>query len=267
MPMDNNQFRFLNSGAREATLNMAVDEAISRAVEAGETPPTIRFYTWATPAISIGAFQPIREVNINQCRKRGISVVRRITGGRALLHQGELTYSVICPIPSPFFPSNLQGCCRVIAEALQLGLEQVGLKVELVPSSASHRPRPYPSDCFATPSLYELTAEDRKLVGSAQRRWLRVFLQHGSLPIHTDRELERELIVGANGDLGQRAVRLSEILDPVPTLNKIQDALAWGFEKRLGIILKKGALTSKEQAQAEVLIQTRYAADSWIHCR
>jgi len=274
MPIGNNHFRLLVSpvgAVREPPLqgffNMAIDEAISRAVEAGETPPTIRFYTWATSAISIGAFQPIREVNLDRCRELGVSVVRRVTGGRALLHQGELTYSVICPIPSPFFPSNLQGCCRTIAEALQLGLERLGVTVQVVPPMSRKQKKPHPPDCFATPSLYELMVGGRKLIGSAQRRWLKVFLQHGSIPIHTDRELEKELIVGANGNLGQRSARLSELLDPVPSMERLKDELAWGFEKQLGISLKEGTLTEKEQAHAEELVQTRYAHDSWTNRR
>ncbi len=267
MPIGNNNFRLLDSGAQEASLNMAVDEAIARAVGASQAPPTIRFYTWAFPTVSIGAFQPLREINFNRCKEMSIPVVRRITGGRALLHQSELTYSVTCPIPSPFFPSNLQDCCRIIAEALRLGLEQLGLTVEIVSPKVYRQSKLHLPDCFSTPSLYELTVEGRKLVGSAQRRWLRAFLQHGSLPIETDRELERELIVRVNGNSGQRAAKLSELLDLVPSLNKLKVALVRGFEKRLGITLKEGTLTLEEQTLAEELVQTRYAADSWTHRR
>ncbi|HXC61215.1 MAG TPA: biotin/lipoate A/B protein ligase family protein, partial [Nitrospiria bacterium] len=230
-------------------------------------PSTIRFYTWANPAVSIGAFQPLRDVNLDRCKQNDIRVVRRITGGRALLHQKELTYSVICSIPSPFFPSNLQGCCRVIAEALQLGLQQLGLYVQIV-SPESHRPRsPHQADCFSSPSVYEITVDGRKLIGSAQRRWLRVFLQHGSLPIQTDRESEKELIIGTIGNPSQRAVRLSELLNPLPSIKKLKDALTWGFEKKFGIILEEGALTPEEEKLAEELGQARYAAETWTRRR
>lgn len=267
MPIGNNYFRLLDGGAQEAYLNMAVDEAISRAVEAGQAPPTIRFYTWVTPTVSIGAFQLLREVNLGCCKEMGISVVRRITGGRALLHQGELTYSVICSTHSPFFPSNLQGCCRVIAEALQLGLQQLGVAAQIVSPKSHRRPSPHQADCFSNPSVYEITVDGRKLIGSAQRRWLRVFLQHGSLPIQTDRELEKDLIVGTKGNLARRATRLSNLLDPVPTLEKIQEALIGGFEKRLGINLNEGVLRPEEQIYTEELIRTRYATDSWTRRR
>jgi lipoate-protein ligase A len=265
--IETNQFRLLDSGPQEAYLNMAVDEAVSRAVEAGRVPPTIRFYTWTRPAVSIGAFQLLQEVDLNQCEEDSIPVVRRITGGRALLHRDELTYSVICQIPSPFFPSNLQGCCRVIAEALQLGLRKIGLELQIFPQKAYLPSKPRPPDCFSTPSLYELTADGRKLVGSAQRRWLRVFLQHGSIPIKTDRGLEKKFIIGTTGNPVQKAARLSELIDPLPSMKKLKDALVFGFEKRLGTALKKGVLTPEENTQAQKLVQTRYAADVWTRRR
>jgi len=139
--------------------------------------------------------------------------------------------------------------------------------VQIVSPKAYRPSKPHPPDCFSTPSLYELTVDNRKLIGSAQRRWLKVFLQHGSIPIYTDRELEKELIIGANGGLFHRATRLSDLLDPVPPLKKIQDALVWGFEKRIGIHLKEGTVTEEEQIHAEELIRTRYATDSWTRRR
>jgi len=267
MPIDNHHFRLLDSGAQEAYLNMAMDEAISQAVEAGQAPPTIRLYAWETPTVSIGAFQPFREVNLDRCKERGISVVRRITGGRALLHQGELTYSVICTIPSLFFPSDLQGSCRVIAEALQVGLQQLGVAAQIVSPKSHHRPSPHQADCFSSPSANEITVDGRKLIGSAQRRWLKVFLQHGSLAIRTDRELEKDLIAGTKGNLVHRATRLSDLLNPMPALGKTQEALIGGFEKRLGINLKEGVLIPEEQTYTEELIRTRYATDSWTRRR
>jgi len=267
MAIEKHCFRLLDSGPQNGFLNMAVDQAIAHAVETEKAEPTIRFYTWAVPALSIGAFQPIREVNLDRCRAMGIPVVRRITGGRALLHEAEMTYSVACPIPSPFFPSSLQDCCHIIAEALQLGLQQIGLTAQIVPPMHRQRTKPHSPDCFSTPSLYELTVDGRKLVGSAQRRWLKVFLQHGSIPIRTDRRLEKELMVGVIENHSQKTVRLSDLLDSVPSVEKIKDALAFGFEKRLGITLKKGHLTLEENAQAQELARTRYAADAWNHRR
>jgi len=266
MTIEKHCFRLLDSGPQEAFVNMAVDQAIAHSVETGRSKPTIRFYTWAAPALSIGAFQPIREVNLDRCRTMGIPIVRRITGGRALLHEAEMTYSVTCPIPSPFFPSNLQDCCRIIAEALQIGLQQIGLTAQIVPPTHRRRTKPHAPDCFSSPSLYELTVDHRKLVGSAQRRWLKVFLQHGSIPIQTDRSLEKELIVSAIKGR-QKTVRLSELFDMIPSLEKLKNALAFGFEKRLGTTLQKGSLTVQENAHIQELVQTRYAAEAWTHRR
>ena len=170
MPIDTNHFRLLDNGDQEASLNMAVDEAISRAVEAGRVPSTIRFYTWANPAISIGAFQPLREVDLDRCKENDIRVVRRITGGRALLPPTgtDLQRGLFHP-GSPFFPSNLQGCCRVIAEALQLGLQQLGLPVQIVSPRilivrVGVRTKP-----TASPALLvcEITVDGRKLISLA----------------------------------------------------------------------------------------------------
>jgi lipoate-protein ligase A len=241
-------------------MNMAVDEAV--ALTGG--PPTLRFYTWGSPTLTIGAFQPLSQIRLDRCRELGIPVVRRITGGRALLHSQDLTYSVACTVPSPFFPSHLRGCYRAIAEALCLGFRQLEVQAEIVPCAPARRSRPYTPDCFSTHSLHELTVNGRKVVGSAQRRWRGTFLQQGSVSISTDRDLEMELIMGVNGTAEPHSTRVSPPLHSVPSIAELQKVLASGFRKRLGITLVEGGLLPEERECAERLLRTRYNNPAWL---
>lgn len=194
-------WRFIDSGPSTAVRNMALDEELLRGATDPGALPVLRFYTWSPPAVSLGRFQDSeRAVNAEACRRLGFDIVRRITGGRAVLHCDELTYSVIARSDSGLFPNDILGTYKVIAAGLLAGLSELGIAAEMVPRSGRHagmvKSSPHEPACFSSPSWYEILVKGRKIIGSAQRRVGGAFLQHGSILIGYDPVLEAEVIPG-----------------------------------------------------------------------
>ncbi len=194
-------WRFIDSGPASGAENMAVDEGLLREAVSPGALPVLRFYTWSPPAVSLGRFQDKeRAVNAEACQQRGFDIVRRITGGRAVLHCDELTYSVIARSDSALFPNDILGTYKVIATGLLAGLHELGIVAEMVSRSGRHagmvKSSPQEPACFSSPSWYELLVKGRKIIGSAQRRVGGAFLQHGSILIGYDPALEAEVIPG-----------------------------------------------------------------------
>lgn len=252
-------WRLIKSPPSNAFMNMAVDEAILKMVEAAKSTPTVRFYAWDPPAVSVGYFQDsLKDVDIPACREMGMDIVKRLTGGRAVLHDRELTYSVICPESDPHFPDNILGTYKVISSCLVKGLNFLGLDASLTPS-AKRRGRDAPSACFSSPSHYEITISGKKLIGSAQKRGDGAFLQHGSILTDFQRgRLARSLRAGGNLD---GVAYLGEYMDV--DIGRVVECLIRGFEEGLGIRLEEGSLTVEETALAERLAEEKYASREW----
>jgi lipoate-protein ligase A len=187
-------WRLIEDGALDGSLNMATDRAILTACGEGKAPPTLRLYGWTEPTLTVGYAQNSdRDVDLARCRALGIPVVQRPTGGRALLHDKELTYSLVAPIPHPRFSPNLREAFCAVSEALLLSLNRLGIRdAEMTKPERTSSNGRSPS-CFSTLNHYEITVKNKKLIGSAQRRTSRSFLQQGSLWIDCDRELMNSL--------------------------------------------------------------------------
>src|SRR5215469_2821804 len=170
---------------RTGAVNMAIDETIMEAVSAGGVPPTLRFYQWAPPCISLGKRQPLSGIDLERCRQDGVQVVRRPTGGLAILHTDELTYSLVTCPDDPRGGGAILDSYRKLSQGLMRGLELLRLKAQMQPVSpgASHNAS---AACFEAPSAYEITVNGRKLIGSAQTRPHGKLLQHGSVPLTGD---------------------------------------------------------------------------------
>ena len=171
--------------------NMATDEAIIESCNQRLSQPTLRLYEWSETTLSIGCFQKADNV-IKYCSKAGIPYVRRITGGRAVLHSDEITYSIICSEGEPLFKEGVSGAYRIISRCLLTALREVGINADMHASRAIEHGSEKTS-CFHSPSRYEIIIENKKLVGSAQRRFKRAFIQHGSILFGVDRELVAQL--------------------------------------------------------------------------
>jgi len=250
--------------------NMAVDEAIARQTALGVVPPTVRFYAWQPACVSLGRHQPVAEIDLAACRRDGIDVVRRPTGGRAILHTDELTYSVAGPADHPLLRGNVLDVYLRLSRGLLLGLQQLGVAVDKAPGET--RPPPDVSAvCFEVPSAYEIIdATGRKLIGSAQTRRRDWVLQHGALPLEGDvSRLTRYLALPAaereklRCRLLSRATTLREALGRPVRWEEAATALADGFRQALGIQFSEETVSEAEIALARAIQEQRYGDEAW----
>lgn len=250
--------------------NMAVDQAISECVAAGDVPPTLRFYTWEPPCLSLGQAQPYADLDPDRLAARGWDVVRRLTGGRAILHADELTYSVAVPLDDPRVTGGVVESYRRLSRGLMQGIEHLGAVVAAEKAAQGTRGFKGPV-CFEVPSDYEIMVEGRKLIGSAQTRREGIVMQHGALPLdgnltrivdalvfddNIDREVARARVV-------ERAITLEEALDHRPSFEQVVAALTAGFASALNLSFEVGQLTAEEFIRADILRAERYASDGW----
>jgi len=231
-------WRFIDSGPAPAVQNMAVDEGLLRDAVTPGALPVLRFYTWSPAAVSLGRFQDKeRAVNAEACRQRGFDIVRRITGGRAVLHCDELTYSIIARSDSALFPNDILGTYRVIAAGLLAGLRELGIAAEMVSRSGRHagmvKSVSQEPACFSSPSWYEILVRGRKIIGSAQRRVGGAFLQHGSILIGYDHALEAEVIPGGGMQDAVTCIRAEMGREVGP--GEVKRAFLEGFAQALGM--------------------------------
>jgi len=223
----------------DGTSTMAIDAALLDEVEQSAKPKTIvRLYRWNRPTISLGRNQKVdTAVDTAFCHEHGVDIVHRPTGGRAVLHDDELTYCVASN-DSVCFGDTIYANYKSVSEALCAGFNRLGVPAVLapetrrIPSAANGADLP----CFISPSRYELTVEGRKIVGSAQRRLRQSFLQHGSMPILCDREkLARATRMVDARILYDEMAGLAEFLSERPSIEKLTEALIAGFQSRFDI--------------------------------
>jgi len=260
----------LDTGWSDGATNMATDEAIMLAVAAGKSPPTLRFYGWSPPCVSIGYAQALdQEVDLDACRRYGYTWVRRPTGGRAVLHIDELTYSVIAPLDEPRVSGDILTSYRRLSRGLVTGLRLLGCRVEQANPSCI-RGQSASAACFDAPSAYEILASGRKLVGSAQARRRRVVLQHGAIPLEGDvgrigdvLVLSREARTTLRDDLRRKATALDDALGRTASFHECAEALRVGFSEALHLTLLHGELTPDEQV-AMHLLREKHRKREWL---
>lgn len=254
---------------------MALDEALLNSVESAASLPILRLYRWQPYTVTLGYFQKGRDVvNLDACRKLGFDVVRRITGGRAVLHADEVTYAVIAPEADTVFPGGIAANYHVIARVLQQTLAACGLQTTI--TSGRHA---VPQDdavqrsaCFTAPALSELVYSGCKMTGSAQKRFSRAFLQHGSIPVEVDLDaLCRALYAGDEDGLQRSRQRLqnkvgwlNRFLPQSTTVEKVESALISQFAESLGIDFIADEPTAAEHEAASRLMQEKYGNREWI---
>jgi len=178
-------WRLVRSAPADGPTIMAVDEAILRAVAAELAPPTLRFYSWKPPPLSLGRAQLAADADRQAITAAGVGLVRGPTGGKAILHVDELTYSVVAPQTEPRVTGAVVESYRRLSAGLLRGLAYLGV-ADSAADRRAKEPAPSGPVCFEVPSDYEITSSGRKLVGSAQMRSDGVVLQHGSVPLFGD---------------------------------------------------------------------------------
>ncbi|MGH8059851.1 MAG: lipoate--protein ligase family protein [Candidatus Entotheonellia bacterium] len=264
------RWRLLQTGPGDGFTNMAVDEALLDACIAGSAPPALRFYTWSPPAISIGYGQQFgSSIDLDRCRALGIDVVRRPTGGLAVLHQYDVSYSLVLREDELPAVRGILASYLTVSHALIRGLSYLGVKAELLPL----RRAPLPSEqasplCFVTPSSYEVAVQGRKLIGSAQRRVHGVILQHGSLPLSLDlAKLCAVLPPATHGSVPGAAeaevyrsqmTSLQEAGGRMYSDAEVIAALSRGFAEVWEVELTEGHLTAEERRASARLLRDKY---------
>ncbi len=266
-------WRLLITPPLDGATHMAVDEAILYALAFGQGMPTIRFYQWQPPCLSLGYNQHWQEIDEAACRRLGYTWTRRPTGGKAILHTDEATYSLVVPQHDPRIQGGIVESYRILSYGLLRGLARLGVqaqqvdKEELRAKLTSGKGGPV---CFDTPSRYEITWQGKKLIGSAQLRRKKIVLQHGALPLHGD--LNRILQVldfppeerARQAELlPQRATTLEQVLGRALSFEEVAAALAQGFAEELNLALEPLPLTEREHELAQQLRAEQYDNDTW----
>jgi len=267
----NDNWRLLITSPASGAWNMAVDEAILESAGKGDSPPTLRLYAWDPPCLSLGYAQPYADVDMTRLKERGWDVVRRPTGGRAILHTDELTYSVAGPANHPILEGSILESYGRLAQALAQALKSLGLPVAMKEREEGDGSSKNPV-CFEVPSTYEITVGGRKLIGSAQARRKDGVLQHGSLPLSGD--LTRIVQVLSFPDRNDRNDAAQRLLKRATTAGAVRgwpvswdgaaQAFVSAFTNILGLDLREGVLTPRERACAAELVETKYAHPSWL---
>ena len=245
-------WRVISLESHPAAENMAIDEAIGNEVADARSPPTIRFYTWKTPAVSIGCFQCIgNELDLEACRAQEVSYVRRRTGGGAVFHdpEGEITYSIIAP--ESYFSSGIHESYREICGYIVHGLSGIGI-------SASFRP------------INDVIVGQRKISGSAQTRRHGVLTQHGTILYRLDRKAMFSVLKPSAAKLADKPVKsfeqsvtcVSELCNA--TKSDLYAALLAGFTE--GKDWRYGRLSDRERVLT-TSISDKYSSDQWNFLR
>ncbi|MFY3793145.1 lipoate--protein ligase family protein [Ureibacillus sp. MALMAid1270] len=267
---------FINSGPCSPSYNMALDEALLDFHSEGKIPPVIRFYEWNPATLSIGYFQRAeRDIDLNAVKEQGLGFVRRPTGGRAVLHDSELTYSIIVSEEYPNIPVTVTEAYRVLSEGLLLGFQNLGLNAYFsIPDSEeklSDLKKPKSAVCFDAPSWYELVVEGKKVAGSAQTRQKGVILQHGAILLDLDEEKLLSVFKFQSSEakekmrltLPEKAVAINRLTDRRITIPQCIEAFKKGFEDSLEIELVPYELTEEQKNYVKHLEENKYKTDEW----
>lgn len=273
--MNGQSWLFLDSGVHTPSYNMALDEYLLQQGAAGRKKPILRFYQWDPPGLSIGYFQKTKgKIDRYGAAQHGVRVVRRLTGGLAVLHDHELTYSVILPEDYPNMPGSVVGAYRVLSQGLLEGFRALGLQAELaIPEKkreGSHSPV-----CFEEASWYELVVEGRKAAGSSQTRREGMILQHGSIPLTVDEDKlfdcfdypNERVKARARKAFDGKAVSLDTLAGKVLTIDEVERAFYQGFEKGLGIQLAPADITPQDEQAVQELAHLKYETEAWNFSR
>lgn len=258
-----NIWRLITSGPGSASYNMALDEAIADTVRKGNAPPTLRLYTWDRPSVTLGCFQNASSINIKYCISENIPVVRRPTGGRAVLHSHELTYGFAAGTAGGFFSQGLLESYRRISAAFVLALNRTGLHAEAKKGREKGTVLARNPHCFQSASFGEISINRKKAVGSAQKRWSNGLLQQGSIPYTFDKEFHCKIF----GE--ETASALTEMMTgiqkEVGQFNEAEfmNSVAESFEETFGVIFESSLPSEEECLLAGDLEDRKYLRREW----
>ncbi|MBI2190359.1 MAG: lipoate--protein ligase family protein [Planctomycetes bacterium] len=244
-------WRLLVDAPADAPRNMGVDEALLRQMDQADPQPqpTLRFYQWRPPAVSIGYAQRAASFHPEKLRQQGYGFVRRLTGGGAIFHHRELTYSFVASVLAGDVPQDTDRVYSLLNLGLVEGLRALGLESRPRGCQTACPKGEETPFCTARASPYDLVASGHKLLGSAQRWTRRSVLQHGFLPLEPN-------------PMTPEVLSLQDALGRPVSFSEAAEALRTGFVRALGVALRPGELLAEEAGRAsDHAIQ--YASDAW----
>ncbi|MFD1415511.1 lipoate--protein ligase family protein [Oceanobacillus jeddahense] len=267
----NKHWTFIDTGFQDAAWNMAFDECLINWHHEGRIPPTLRFYGWKYPSLSIGYFQKVdKKIDLEAIERHQCQFVRRLTGGSAVLHDDELTYSLVISENDPAIPVSVQEAYHVLSEGVFEGYHNLGIPAEYA-TLDRESVRGRTAICFEKPAFYEMVVEGKKISGNAQTRKKGVLMQHGSIPMSMDTKMLFDLFVFSSEKLRERsrasfskkAVTINQITNRIHQYEMLTDAFKEGFKKGLGIELQPLQLTKIEWDEVQQLAQSKYESKAW----
>ncbi|MDQ0299599.1 lipoate-protein ligase A [Salibacterium salarium] len=278
--MNKETWYFIDSGNCSPAYNMAMDEMLLQWHSDHQIPPVVRFYGWNPATLSIGYFQKVhKEIDLTAVESHHLGFVRRPTGGRGVLHDKELTYSVIVSEDHPQMPATVTEAYRVISEGILQGFRHLGLNADFsVPRTKDEEnelKKPRSAVCFDAPSWYELVVEGRKIAGSAQTRQKGVILQHGSIILDMEEDKLFDLFQYPSERVRERmqkgfknkAVAINELTSSPVSMREVSDAFHKGFADGLDVDWQPYTLTEEEDQLVRQLAQQKYESDEWNYRR
>jgi len=264
------QWRLIYDPPASGAWNMAVDEAIMESISTEKTPPTLRLYAWIPYCLSLGHAQPFEDVDLDALHQRQWGLVRRPTGGKAILHADELTYSVIALQNDPHVYGSILESYLKISSALLNSLQLLNIQADARNIDTINKKGDNPV-CFEITSNYEITCLGKKIIGSAQSRKTNVLLQHGAIPLHGDirriidvlnYQSDEDRIMATN-QLCDHAGTLLSVTGQLYSWEDVAQALIRGFSETFNITLKPEMLSESEINRAHILMSEKYANANW----
>lgn len=262
---------FLDTGLDDAATNMALDESLLNWHCEGKIPPTLRFYGWAKPSLSVGRFQNVDTViDFNALQKYGCQFVRRLTGGSAVLHDDELTYSLVISEQDPSIPKSVREAYYVLSKGVLEGYKNLGIQADYaVPEKSIEKSRT--AVCFEKPAYYEMIVNGKKISGNAQTRKNGVLLQHGSIPMRIDEQMlfdlfrfpSEEIRQRKRSDFTDKAITINQITNKIHKYAMLKEAFLKGFETGLDLTFSPLKLSERQWEEVHRLAQSKYATESW----
>lgn len=263
-------WRFLYTPNNDPYSNMAIDEAIFNCYSEGISPPTFRIYSWKPESISLGYFQKAQDVlRANNCLEHGVAFVRRITGGEAIFHGNDFTYSLVCSKDDLNLPESVKESFRVVSSFLMNAYRSYGVNVDfsieqgIEPYTFSLEKKRRSDFCFASNQDFDIVVEGRKIGGNAQKRRRNIIFQHGSIPLTLDLNRIALFLKEELTGVEDRVIDLSTAADKNISFEEFAGALKKSFTETFNVSFVEQGLTSNEQEQVNRLLKDKYSEEKW----
>ncbi len=262
---------YIDSGHQTPSFNMAVDECLLNWHSKGLIPPVLRLYGWKPAGLSIGYFQKTaNKINLEKVEEKGFKLVRRLTGGRAVLHDDELTYSIIISEDHPCIPTSIKEAYLYLSKGILNGYQLLHIDASFHNQSLA-KSTSSSAVCFEEPSWYELIVDGKKAAGSAQTRKNGVLLQHGSIPITINEEVLYDLFLypseavkkRAQQGFKDKAISIQDVSSKVLSYDTVKTAFREGFEQALNLNLEPYQFNEQELTEIKTLQRDKYENDQW----